>query len=343
MTGQNDPTPEDKTIFEDMIAGFKDSLLAGGVGQQTAKTYRANVLDFAKDAGPRPWDWTVGAFEQWVSKGIEERKWKPTTAYNKQIAMRQFCSLLLDQRYKWHDLCQRLSGRAPQQLVQRTIRFDPESRSRSPLTFEQTQKFLDELDRQSAESRDNADCGYISHLTYAAALKVALAFGLRVSELINLKVGDFQGNPVRPQFDRYGFCFVRRGKGGKARRVLLVAPMAWVVPVLRDYVDNVRPLRTVDSEYLFVGGGRNKISHDGLGRCFRRAADAIGLNRTFVCHSLRHTYASTLAQWNFPAYFISKQLGHEFLWTTQLYIKLDQEYLDFLDEQSTEDFGGQAA
>ena len=80
----------------------------------------------------------------------------------------------------------------------------------------------------------------------AAVLKTMYAFGLRRREAWGLDLADLRHNPKVPAFGRYGGVFVRWGKSSRGsapqrRTVLTVPEMEWIVAVLEQWRNDVRP------------------------------------------------------------------------------------------------------
>jgi integrase/recombinase XerC len=151
-----------------------------------------------------------------------------------------------------------------------------------------------------------------------AVLALALCAGLRLSELLALRVGDVQG--------RDGERWVEvAGKGGRPRSVPIEPELDAVVG---RYVQSrrVRFGRAAPDEVLLVDRRGVALRRGGLQylvrSCYRRAGISDRVPRGAQLHALRHTFATRLAQDGANASEIMRLLGHASLATTQGYIEV---------------------
>jgi len=150
-----------------------------------------------------------------------------------------------------------------------------------------------------------------------AMLEVLFSTGMRISELINLKIN---------QIDKSGKIFVL-GKGKKERFVYLT-PRAF--KIINDYIK----IRTDDSSYVFIPyRGLNsplfkdkKISANYLQAKIKQYRELLGINVPTSAHSLRHGFATYLAEAGANPAAIQVLLGHESLDTTTRYVHASDLY-----------------
>ena len=150
-------------------------------------------------------------------------------------------------------------------------------------------------------------------------LETLFSTGMRISELVNLR---------KEQIDKTGRVFIK-GKGKKERFVYLT-PRAQ--KHLKDYIE----LRgESDSPYLFVPStGRNihnkdrKISSNYLQEKVKKYRELLGINLRLSCHSIRHAFATYLAEKGANPAAIQILLGHESLDTTTRYINTSDKYAE---------------
>ena len=154
--------------------------------------------------------------------------------------------------------------------------------------------------------------------TEAFLLELGLATGLRVSEMANLRVGDFATENGRNS------VFVRNGKCGKSRIVRLPE---YFKRTLKEYLRQKRKSgEPTDSEaplfYSRRTGG--SLSVRALQKAFKRLLMKAGLDvKKFSIHCLRHTYAVELFRasgWNLR--LVQQQLGHSSVLVTEVYANL---------------------
>ena len=157
---------------------------------------------------------------------------------------------------------------------------------------------------------EQPDPGTTVGLRDRALLEVLYASGLRVSELVALRLGDLR---------LAAGCLTCVGKGSKERLVPIgEVAVRWV----REYSATARPrlLSGRDSAWLFVnarGGGR--LSRVGCWKMLQKYALRAGLPREVSPHVLRHSFATHLLERGADLRSIQTLLGHADLSTTQIY------------------------
>lgn len=162
------------------------------------------------------------------------------------------------------------------------------------------------------------------NLKEEALLTVIYSAGLRVSEAVQLKVGDILSE--RRQIRIGG------GKGKKDRYTILADK---TLSLLQMYYRAYRP-----GEWLFPGKDPSThISRRTARRIFERAREKAGVNSEATTHTLRHSFATHLLEDGVDLRYIQELLGHTSIRTTQRYThvsrpRLDQvkSPLDWLDE-----------
>jgi site-specific recombinase XerD len=155
---------------------------------------------------------------------------------------------------------------------------------------------------------------------------------LRRNEACCLDFADLRHNPKVPEFGRFGGLFVRYGKssrGGPPRRrtVLTVPEMDWIVPVLEQWVDELRPRFAPGAHpALWITERRGRVSNRVLNEAFATARDAAGLPAELDLHCLRHSYVTHLVEFDYPERFVSDQVGHTYASTTAIYTGVSDAY-----------------
>ncbi len=152
-----------------------------------------------------------------------------------------------------------------------------------------------------------------------AMLETLFSTGVRISELINIKISEI---------DKTGRIFVK-GKGKKERFVYLT-------PRAQKYIKNYSEIRNEsDSPYLFVPyRGKNvhlkdkKISPNYLEERVKKYRELLGLNIPISPHSIRHAFATYLAENGANPAAIQILLGHESLDTTTRYVHASDRYAE---------------
>jgi integrase/recombinase XerD len=157
----------------------------------------------------------------------------------------------------------------------------------------------------------------------AAMLELLYAAGLRVSELIRLKVLDIN-------FDA-GYVRIF-GKGGKERVVPIGGP---ALKALNRYLDQARPLllKEESSAFLFVARRGRPLSRQGFWKLLKKYAVQAGIPHPVSPHTLRHSFASHLLEGGADLRVVQIMLGHADIATTQIYTHVSMERLQSIHQK----------
>jgi integrase/recombinase XerD len=151
-----------------------------------------------------------------------------------------------------------------------------------------------------------------------AMLEVLYSSGLRVSELVELKVGNIHSD--------IGFLRVV-GKGNKER---LVPIGREALKYLKIYLEEIRihaPLHENFSSYVFLNRSGKKMSRVMVFLILKSLAAKIGLKKSISPHTFRHSFATHLIEGGADLRAVQEMLGHESITTTEIYTHLDRDYL----------------
>jgi integrase/recombinase XerD len=147
----------------------------------------------------------------------------------------------------------------------------------------------------------------VPSLKSRTALTTAYAAGLRVSEVVALKVADIDSGRM--------LIRVERGKGGKDRYVMLSAQL---LAILRTYWRLAKP-----RHWLFPGRDEERpIDQTVLHAACRSACEAAGLTKHVTVHTLRHSFATHLLESGADIRIIQVLLGHTNISTTARYAQV---------------------
>jgi integrase/recombinase XerD len=157
----------------------------------------------------------------------------------------------------------------------------------------------------------------------AAMIELMYAAGLRVSELVTVKLQDVNLN---------GCCVRVYGKGAKERMVPFGQPARQKIDF---YVTTVRPLllRAAVSPFLFVARAGNPMTRQGFWKILKQYAQAAGISRSITPHSLRHSFASHLLEGGADLRSVQIMLGHVDISTTQIYTHVARDHLKRMHEK----------
>ncbi len=149
-------------------------------------------------------------------------------------------------------------------------------------------------------------------------LETMYSCGLRVSELITLKISDL--------FFEEGFIKVT-GKGNKERFV----PIHYnAQKLISRYIKEIRTLLKPKKEFedtIFLNRRGNGLTRQMIFTILKDLATKINLNKNISPHTLRHSFATHLLKNGADLRAIQQMLGHESITTTEVYVYLDNSYL----------------
>lgn len=210
-------------------------------------------------------------------------------------------------------VCRSLSsirGLARYMILQGTIGEDPTENISSPRKWETLPKALSVKEikgllKSSVRGRLTARDSAMFELLYSS--------GLRVSELIALKVSDVN-------FEA-GFLRVT-GKGDK-ERVVPANPRA--LGKVRVYIEGLRPrlLKKRNSEYLFITSRGKPMSRQRFWQALKAYGALAGVKLS--PHTLRHSFATHMLEGGADLRSLQKMLGHSDISTTQVYTKVSMD------------------
>jgi integrase/recombinase XerD len=145
----------------------------------------------------------------------------------------------------------------------------------------------------------------VTNIRYRAIFMTAYAAGLRISEVIHLRVSDIDSQRM--------VIRVNQGKGRKDRLVILSPRL---LMILRAYYKVARP-----SEWLFPGRDSvQPLNASTIQQACKKARAASGLNKAVTVRALRHSFATHLLDDGYDLRSIQLLLGHRSLETTQRYV-----------------------
>ena len=142
--------------------------------------------------------------------------------------------------------------------------------------------------------------------------------GLRVSELINLKISEINFS------DEYIKVI---GKGNKQR----ITPINNnLITYFKNYINQIRSKLKIDtknSDYLFLNRRGRKISRVLVFNIVKEACKKSGLKKNISPHTFRHSFATLLVEGGADLRAVQEMLGHSNITTTEIYTHLDTKYL----------------
>jgi len=192
-------------------------------------------------------------------------------------------------------------------LLEKRIQDDPTENLQTPRKWERVPKALSVSD---VKDLLRATFSAKTALRDSSMLELLYSSGLRVSELVSIKLGDIH-------FDA-GFIRVL-GKGSKER---IVPVNQRALEKIRDYSEKERPeiLKKKQSPYLFVTRNGSSMTRQRFWQTLKAIGKQSGVELS--PHTIRHCFATHLLEGGADLRSLQKMLGHSDISTTQIYTKV---------------------
>ena len=151
-----------------------------------------------------------------------------------------------------------------------------------------------------------------------AILETLYSCGLRVTELINLKISNINF--------KEGYIKVI-GKGDKERLTPIGSNALKYISI---YVNEVRIHQKISKnheDFVFLNNRGSKLSRVMIFTLIKRIVDKVGIKKKVSPHTFRHSFATHLIEGGANLRAVQEMLGHESITTTEIYTHLDRDYL----------------
>jgi integrase/recombinase XerD len=149
-------------------------------------------------------------------------------------------------------------------------------------------------------------------------LETLYGCGLRVSELVTLKISDL--------FFEEGFVKIT-GKGNKQRFVPIGSYTQKYIAIYKDNVRSHLNIQKGHEDTLFLNRRGRQLTRAMIFTIIKDLAVKIDLNKTISPHTFRHSFATHLLENGADLRSIQLMLGHESITTTEIYVHLDRKHL----------------
>jgi integrase/recombinase XerD len=175
------------------------------------------------------------------------------------------------------------------------------------LSVEEIDKLINAIDQSKPEGVRNK-----------AMLETLYSSGLRVSELVNLKISCL--------FFNDGFIKIT-GKGDKERLVPIGKTAIKHINIYRENLRSKVTINKANEDILFLNKFGRKLSRIMVFNIIKSLAEKINLKKSISPHTFRHSFATHLIDGGADLRAVQEMLGHESITTTEIYTHLDREYL----------------
>ncbi|MEP0828461.1 MAG: site-specific tyrosine recombinase XerD [bacterium] len=268
--------------------------LERGLSTNSLAAYRRDIAAFFKDCNLKQ-SLAIGSREinEFLRRQSDASR-RPASIARKISALRGFYKFLQEQQ---------------------VVKSNPFEGTRAPKLARYRPDYLsvDEVTRILAQP----DVGKPKGIRDSAILEMLYGSGMRISELINLKISSI--------YDEVGFIKIT-GKGNKER---LVPYGQYARKAVEKYLTEIRePLRRkVESETLFLSNRLTSFSRVAIWKMIRFYATKAGIAKRVTPHTFRHSFATHMIDGGADLRTVQELLGHSSITTTQIYTQVDKEYL----------------
>jgi integrase/recombinase XerD len=201
-------------------------------------------------------------------------------------------------------------------FIEQIVRKDPTTLLESPklkralpdvLSFEEIEAIIGHIDLSKAEGGRNK-----------AILETMYSCGLRVSELVNLRISCL--------YPDAGYIRVV-GKGDKERLVPIGESAIKYIRIYQQDIRNHIPVKPGNEDILFLNRRGSRLTRVMIFYIVRQLTTLAGITKSISPHTFRHSFATHLVEGGADLRAVQEMLGHESITTTEIYTHLDREYL----------------
>ncbi len=175
------------------------------------------------------------------------------------------------------------------------------------LSFEEIEAIIGQIDQSKPEGGRNK-----------AILETMYSCGLRVSELVNLRLSNL--------FLDVGFIKVL-GKGDKERLVPIGRDAIKYIQLYRTSIRTHIAIKTGEEDIVFLNRRGHRLTRVMIFLILKELVQKAGIQKNISPHTFRHSFATHLVEGGADLRAVQEMLGHESITTTEIYTHLDREYL----------------
>lgn len=273
-----------KAVFSEMqnkaVAAYVNLLRLKNYSESTISTYRNWFMFFLSHFPERkPSEISKNEIMDFLTAWREQGRWSATVQNQLVNAIKFFYEKLLRSSRQTYDLPR---AKKPHQLPS---------------------IFAEEEIKKMIQATEN--------LKHRSMICLAYAGGLRVSEIVNLKLADIDSKRM--------VITLRQAKGKKDRQVMLSDKL---LVLLRTYFKEYKP-----KQWLFEGQYGDQYSTRSVQEVMQQAKAKAGIRKKGAVHALRHSFATHLLEGGTDILSIKELLGHNSLKTTMMYTHVSKKHL----------------
>ena len=276
---------QNKFYFENYCEEFINYLIIDKkYTQATTNSYRTQLEKFYKIINKKVVDITKNDLKDYIKYLNDENLKEKSISHNISVLRSYFKFLIIEKKINENPSLFIELPKIPKTLP-------------NVLTTQEVDKLLDIKITDKYSSRNKA------------MLELLYSSGLRVSELINLKLNDisFEEALVRVY-----------GKGNK-ERIIPIGDIA--IKYTKQYVEEyrVKLIKKIQTEYLFLSSRGTKMSRQAFFKIIKQLANEKNIKKDFSPHTLRHSFATHMLNGGADLRSVQELLGHSNISTTQIY------------------------
>lgn len=201
-------------------------------------------------------------------------------------------------------------------ILEDLVKIDPSSVIETPklgrklpdtLSLDEINKLIDSIDLTTPEGVRNK-----------AILETLYACGLRVSELVSLKISDL--------FFEIDFIKVT-GKGNKERYVPLGSSAKKYIKLYQNEIRVHLAIKIGEEDFVFLNRRGSRLTRVMIFTIIKQLALKANIRKKISPHTFRHSFATHLVEGGADLRAVQEMLGHESITTTEIYTHLDRKYL----------------
>ena len=175
------------------------------------------------------------------------------------------------------------------------------------LSIEDINQLIEAIDQSKPEGTRNK-----------AILETLYSCGLRVTELVNLKLSNLH--------TEIGFVKVT-GKGDKARLVCMGSVAIKYIKIYLKEIRNHQKIKSGAEDFVFLNKRGNHLTRVMIFTIIKQLSRKINLKKSISPHTFRHSFATHLIEGGADLRAVQEVLGHESITTTEIYTHLDRDFL----------------
>ncbi|TND08711.1 MAG: integrase/recombinase XerD [Bacteroidetes bacterium] len=287
-------------IWKAEINGFKTYLrLERSLSAHSIEAYLHDIIKLTQFLGFKkisvtPADITLEHLREFL-RWVNELGMTATTQARLLSGIKAFYKYLLQENLINHDPTELLEAPKTGRQLPDVLRFD------------EVVKLLETIDLSKPEGERNR-----------AMLEMLYGCGLRVSELVNIKLSNL--------FFNEGYIRVT-GKGDKERLIPIGAIAMKHVNLYRENIRVHVPQKKGEEDMLFLNRRGSRLSRVMIFTIIKKLAFEAGIKKNISPHTFRHSFATHLVEGGADLRAVQEMLGHESITTTEIYTHIDRSYL----------------